>query len=673
MNEKKIPGKGKEFFKKLKEYFFPRSKHEIISKSRELNNAEELMNSGKYDEVLLILNNLEEESLSASDQLTLHILKSSLLNKMANYEESIKIGEQAYQESQRLRDNLYSIDALVNIAFATMWLGNLEKTLDLIGKCEDLIKPFRKKKSIEIDLRLASIDFIKSGVCYFQGNSAQGLEYAKHSLEIREKFGKKHEIVESLFLIGAHYAWLKIDTDQALIYAQRCQTLAEEINAQQIISFNLMNLGIIYFLKGDYEQSQIYNKQALLMFEKFDNKQLIVPILVNISNNYFYLGDLDQAFKYLERSSKVAKEIENLFFLCGIICNKIELFVLKGDLEQAQRYLEQLEELNEQSDNKLIKQKYLFSKAVVLKASSRIHNRAKAEELLKQIIHSEMLASDVYISALLNLCELLLDELRITNSIEVLNEINTFITQLLDITRESNSYWVLAETYTLQAKLALLTLDLKGARRLLTQAQQIAEKQGMHRLAMKISIEHDNLLKELSKWENLKEQEITLSERMEMAQIDDQMKSLLWDRDLSSLENSDEDPVLILILAEGGVTMFSHIFSKDWSHEDDLVGGFLSALNSFSGELFSEGLDRAKFGRHTVLMKSFETFSICYLFKGVSYLAQKRINSFIEQIQNSDEIKETFNSFYRTHQTIELKENPPLKFLLTDIFIHKNL
>ncbi len=673
MNEKKIPGKGKEFFKKLKEYFFPRSKHEIISKSRELNNAEELMNSGKYDEVLLILNNLEEESLSASDQLTLHILKSSLLNKMANYEESIKIGEQAYQESQRLRDNLYSIDALVNIAFATMWLGNLEKTLDLIGKCEDLIKPFRKKKSIEIDLRLASIDFIKSGVCYFQGNSAQGLEYAKHSLEIREKFGKKHEIVESLFLIGAHYAWLKIDTDQALIYAQRCQTLAEEINAQQIISFNLMNLGIIYFLKGDYEQSQIYNKQALLIFEKFDNKQLIVPILVNISNNYFYLGDLDQAFKYLERSSKVAKEIENLFFLCGIICNKIELFVLKGDLEQAQRYLEQLEELNEQSDNKLIKQKYLFSKAVVLKASSRIHNRAKAEELLKQIIHSEMLASDVYISALLNLCELLLDELRITNSIEVLNEINTFITQLLDITRESNSYWVLAETYTLQAKLALLTLDLKGARRLLTQAQQIAEKQGMHRLAMKISIEHDNLLKELSKWENLKEQEITLSERMEMAQIDDQMKSLLWDRDLSSLENSDEDPVLILILAEGGVTMFSHIFSKDWSHEDDLVGGFLSALNSFSGELFSEGLERAKFGRHTVLMKSFETFSICYLFKGESYLAQKRINSFIEQIQNSDEIKETFNSFYRTHQTIELKENPPLKFLLTDIFIHKNL
>ena len=119
--------------------------------------------------------------------------------------------------------------------------------------------------------------------------------------------------------------------------------------------------------------------------------------------------------------------------------------------------------------------------------------------------------------------------------------------------------------------------------------------------------------------------------------------------------------------------IFSHIFSKEWSHEDDLVGGFLSALNSFSGELFSEGLDRAKFGQHTVLMKPFESFSMCYLFKGQSYLAQKRINRFIESILTTEKFKDFFNSFYKTHQTIELKENPPLKLLFTDIFIHKNL
>lgn len=50
---------------------------------------------------------------------------------------------------------------------------------------------------------------------------------------------------------------------------------------------------------------------------------------------------------------------------------------------------------------------------------------------------------------------------------------------------------------------------------------------------------------------------------MQLAHIDDQMKSLLWKRDLSSIEYSDEDPVLLLVLAEEGVPIFSYIFAKD--------------------------------------------------------------------------------------------------------------
>ncbi|MEE9377604.1 MAG: tetratricopeptide repeat protein, partial [Candidatus Lokiarchaeia archaeon] len=413
---------------------------------------------------------------------------------------------------------------------------------------------------------------------------------------------------------------------------------------------------------------------ALLMFEKFDNKQLISATLSNISIVYLHQGKFDLAFKYFEKSLNFARETGNNWFIAISLGNIIEVLILKGDVDQAQKYFEELKQLNEQEDNKWIETIYLVTKAQILKESPRIHNRAKAEEILKQIIEREIIPNlDINIGAMINLCELLLDELRTTNDIGVLDDLKPYIKQLLDIAEKTNSFWIIAETYLLKAKLALLTSDLKGARKLLTQAQQIAEKQGMHRLAMKISIEHDNLLKELSKWENLKEQEIPLSERMELAQIDGQMKSLLWDRDLSSLEYSDEDPVLILILAEGGVPIFSHIFSKEWSHEDDLVGGFLSALDSFSGELFSEGLDRAKFGQHTVLMKPFESFSMCYLFKGQSYLAQKRINKFIESILATEKFKDLFNSFYKTHQTIDLKNVPPLKLLFTEIFIHKKL
>jgi len=281
------------------------------------------------------------------------------------------------------------------------------------------------------------------------------------------------------------------------------------------------------------------------------------------------------------------------------------------------------------------------------------------------------LQGETTINALLNLCELLLDELRITNETEVLSELEQIITQLLDIAKNTGSFWVLAETYVLQGKLALLSLDLKEARRLFSQAQQIAEKQGMDRLAGKISIEHDNLLKELDKWENLKDQDVSLKERVELAHIDEQIDNLSWKRDFSSLEHSEENPILLLVLSEGGLPIFSYVFSEDWSFEDDLLGGFLSAINSFSGELFSKGLDRAKFGEHTVLMKAVATFSICYLYKGQSYLAQKRINNFIKRFENTTEIWEPFNDFYKTHQSIDLKKNDSLKLLITDIFIRK--
>jgi len=644
------------------------------NRSEDLILAEKLMNEGKYDEALSLMNNLKgRDDLTDSDQLSRYLLISECLNELSNHEEVVKFAEKAYQKSQELRDNLRSIDALVKMAFATMWIGDFEKALSLIEQSEDLLKTLSRCTTLEQEQREASIAFTKGAFYVFQGNANLALEFVKRSLVLRENIGNKSELVESLYGMGLIYSMLKSDLDRALMYAERCQTLAKEINQQRVISMNLQSLGIIYNTKGEFKKSLKYTEQSLAIAEKTGHKQMISGNLNNIANIFMYHGDFDKALTYLEHSLEIAKEIGNNWLISGFTGSIIEALVYKGDVENAQRYLEHLEEINDKEDNKTIDLTYRYCKAIIMKTSPRIHNRGKAEEFFKQIVQEEMIRGEITINALLNLCDLLLDELRITNEIEVLNELENFITQLLDIAESTGSYWVLAETYTLQGKLALLALDLKEARRLLTQAQQIAEKHGMHRLAGKISIEHDNLLKELNTWENLKEQDISLKRRMELAHVDEQIDNLFWKRDFSSLEHSDEEPILLLVLSEGGVPIFSHVFSKDWSFGDDLIGSFLSAINTFSGEVFSKGLDRAKFGEHTVLMRAVASFTICYLFKGQSYLAQKRINNFINHFQNTTEILQTFNNFYKTHQTIELKKNILLKLLITDIFIYKKL
>ena len=665
----------KEIFKKERENFPKNKKNQSPSvKSEELKQAEQLMNESKYDKALLLMNDLEgRDDIADSDQLSRYLLTSECLNELGNYQEVLKFAEKAYQKSQKLRDNLRSIDALEKIAYATMRIGDFKKALNLSEQSEDLLKTLTRCTPLEQERREASIAFIKGNAYLFQGNVNLALECAKKSLELRENVGNKRKLAESLYLMGSIYITLKSDLDGGLMYAERSQTLAKEINHQRIISRNLQALGVIYILKGEYRKALKYTEQSLAIAEKIGNKKITSQNLNNIAMTFIYQGDFDKALTYLERSLEIAKEIGNIMNISFTTSSIIEAFVCKGDIERAQRYLEQLEEINDKEDNKIINFLYRYHKAIVLKTSSRIHNRAKAEELLKQIVQDEMIYVDITIYALLNLCELLLDELRITNEIEVLNELENFITQLSDIAEKSNSFWILAETYVLQAKLALLTLDLKDARRLLTQAQKIAEKQGMHRLAAKISIEHDELLQKLNIWNDLKESKENLSKRIQLAKLSDQIENMIVKRREEGLEISEEEPFTLLIITEGGTSLFSHSFIKEKPFESHLFSGFLTTMDYFIREMFSERFDRAKFGEYTLLIKFIPPFFVSYIFKGASYYALQKINYFIDHIQKEESIWQNLMKSYQINKIVHTKENPLLESLITDIFVKKNI
>ena len=236
-----------------------------------------------------------------------------------------------------------------------------------------------------------------------------------------------------------------------------------------------------------------------------------------------------------------------------------------------------MEKIYNQSKDNRIEIVYLFTKALLLKKSPRIRDKAKAEELLKKVIetktlfftHISIFVMDMYIIyAYIHLCDLLLSELLITNNnAEVLDELNQFILQLLTKAENSRSYLVFCETFILQAKLALLNFDLKAVQRFLTQSQKIAESRGIKRLAMKISFEHDELLKQSKMWENVKDSDMSLSERWEFAALNEQMERMVRKRMIEIPKLSNEEPVLLLIVSEGGVPFFSHTFVEDKSFE----------------------------------------------------------------------------------------------------------
>jgi hypothetical protein len=163
-----------------------------------------------------------------------------------------------------------------------------------------------------------------------------------------------------------------------------------------------------------------------------------------------------------------------------------------------------------------------------------------------------------------------------------------------------------------------------------------------------------------------------MRDRIKLASTEDLLERLQGKRAVEPSEAADEQSILLMIIAEGGVLIFSYPFSEEWKFDDELFGGFLTAFNSISDEIFSEGLDRVMFGNQTVLMEQVADFSICYLFKGQTYIARQKLKNFVKEMQKNTALWQSLENHYNTSQVLELKDNPQLESLITETFSSKS-
>ena len=381
---------------------------------------------------------------------------------------------------------------------------------------------------------------------------------------MREVYSPKKEIAVSLSGLAWIILTFKGELDKALKYAERSLAVAKESKNKYEIGFGFLTMAAIYGLIGDLDHSILYHEQSLAIYKNLKNKRMVSVVLNNIAAYYEKIGDLDRALVYLEQSLEQRSEVGNIREIAFVYDSIIQILIEKGDLERAQQILHDLKQLNNQLKDKQVNLWYLFSKALLLKTGPRARNRVKAEEIFKHILEEEVFNYEFSVGALLNLCDLLLIELRTINDLGLLGEIESYITQLLDITEKSHSYWILCETHLLQAKLSLLTFDIKKAQRFLTQAQQIAERFDLTQLTTKIANEKEYLLQKLDLWNKLKEVGASMADRFELARLDEQIGGMVQNRAILTAQVVEEKVAIhkekkICLVCRGVVLRFSYI------------------------------------------------------------------------------------------------------------------
>ena len=224
-------------------------------------------------------------------------------------------------------------------------------------------------------------------------------------------------------------------------------------------------------------------------------------------------------------------------------------------------------------------------------------------------------------------------------------------------------------TYVLQSKFLLLDLNVEDARRLLTRAQKFADEKGLRRLAARISNEHDVLLEELETWNELSQREASLVERTNLARINEQVEHMFKQNVLEDQEMVEEEPIMLMVLSEDGLLVYSKNFALSAKMSDQMMGSFLKAVQKFGHEVFSQTLDRIKFETYTFLIRSKDPLTFCYIYKGQSYSAQQKLNELIDDMLSKSTVWDPLLQQVKTGQTLDPDSQATLDALLSDVFL----
>ncbi|MHA2037878.1 MAG: hypothetical protein ACW98X_15690 [Promethearchaeota archaeon] len=175
-------------------------------------------------------------------------------------------------------------------------------------------------------------------------------------------------------------------------------------------------------------------------------------------------------------------------------------------------------------------------------------------------------------------------------------------------------------------------------------------------------------MEKLSEWKNLKEKDATMAERLELASVEGVIERLQGKRAIEPPELVEEEPIILLIMDKSGISYFNYSFRENWDFES-VFSSFMSAFESFSSEVFSESIDRIKIGENLILINPVESFLVCYVIRGQSYLGLQKLNRFSKVIKENNEIWESLTRAVQTGEILEIDNPQSLGNVVNEIFI----
>jgi hypothetical protein len=91
---------------------------------------------------------------------------------------------------------------------------------------------------------------------------------------------------------------------------------------------------------------------------------------------------------------------------------------------------------------------------------------------------------------------------------------------------------------------------------------------------------------------------------------------------------------------QGGIVRYNLNIGGADKINENLIGAFLTAINSFLNDAFAveSHLEYIKYGNYKIIMKKEEQLLFCYIFEGTSYHATKTVEQIIDFFPNHPKV-----------------------------------
>lgn len=299
---------------------------------------------GKYDKS----KELRLNALKIADKTDLDIKARVLMQDgvacyhQSQFDEALKLYEQAKLIEKRVKDPQLEIKLLSNIAIINYQQGNSEKAVSDFCKALQLAKKLK-------DSGLISDTYINLGVVYMdQMNYVQARECYVRVIEYYRKNNQQQDLVLCYRNLGNVYYMLE-KYDDAIDWYQKSLELAMKLDNKKGIAKGYHNIGEVYMLIGDYVHASNAFIRSLKIKETIGDKASMAKGYRSLGDLYFIQKSYNKSLLYQQKALQINTDLKLIKEQAKDYANISTIYAEQKQLKKAITYCSKAIELAQQS------------------------------------------------------------------------------------------------------------------------------------------------------------------------------------------------------------------------------------------------------------------------------------------------------------------------------------